>query len=386
MRYLFFVILLLVACSEKHSGGPSSVETQNSIAGTLRLPDGSPAARVSLSVFHADAQAILSEQDAQSDEDGSFSIAVPDSGLFSVVIKGDSEFSGRLFSRGSANPDRHDFTLDKSRTIQISLSPGSFGEDEEVRVRILGTAIDKAWQSSQPLSLTLPSNGDYMLEIEKDSETRTVPMTVTTEQSQHILSPSRDETFTLLDMEQSCRQNNLRLLLGESWNFVMDGNDSNNPSGTSRDMLESCVADSEKGEVIHVSFQPSNEGSWVIFGTDLGIPDIGVNLSSMDSLVFWTKGTCDMSVGFITADILPFSDYEYAQVPYTPSSTWQRISLPASALQFPETSEAYQNRFAWEESSKQTLFLQWSTYQECEFWLDDIQLIGIQYSDLKIQP
>lgn len=386
MRYLLLMLPLLWACSQQNAGGPSSVETQNSIAGTLRMPDGSHAARVNLNVFRADAHVALFGKESQTNADGFFSIEVPDSGLYSVVMESDSGFTGRMLSRASTDPESPNITLSKSRTFQISLSPGSFGENAELRIRILGTAIDLPWQSSLPLSLTVPSNGDYVLEIQKGTELRTIPITVNADQNQIVLSPSPDEMFTLLDMEQSCRQNNLRLLLGESWNFVMDGNDSDNPSGTSRDMLESCTTDPVQGNVVHVSFQPSHEGSWVIFGTDLGIPDIGVNLSSLDSLTFWAKGSCDMSVGFITADILPFSDYLYAQTNFTLSNTWQRVSIPSSSLKFPEDSEAYRKQFTWENSSHQTLFLQWSTYQECEFWLDEVQLIGIQYSDLKIKP
>jgi hypothetical protein len=85
--------------------------------------------------------------------------------------------------------------------------------------------------------------------------------------------------------------------------------------------------------------------------------------------------------------MIAFNDYEYPKSPnFTLSENWSRYSIPSTSLSYAKESEGYQKQLTWLSSSTRTLFLQWSSTSACDFWLDDVQLIGVSYPEMKLNP
>ncbi len=382
------IALLLIACSGANysSGTPSSVETQNSIAGIVLLPNGTPASYARLSLFPADDQTAIIPTQTQCDQRGAFKIAVPDSAVYSLVVDGDAGYTGR-FLLNADSPNDSSLQLDTIRSLFVAVRPGFFGENSALVLQVLGTPVTLNWNASAPTRLDLPGNGSYAIAVSNGVDQRIAIANIAESTDTVWLEIPSIPSINLLDFEEKCYQNNLYTLFGESWNFYMDGNDTLKPSGTNIDFGTTCVSDPIHGTVSHIQFQPSHANSWFVLGTGFGDASIGADLSSLDSLVFWAKGTCDLNVGFVTENMRTFYDYEYPKAPeFALSENWSRYSIPSTSLSFAVESEGYQKQFTWLSSSTRTLLVQWSSTSACDFWLDDVQLIGISYPEMKINP
>lgn len=389
MRNIFIplcVFTLLTACSEKHAGGPSSVETQNSIAGIFTLPDGTPAAQAKVALFHADEQSSAPIASTITDSKGAFTFDVPDSNLYSVVATDNENRSARILQQGkNEHSSNVPFSLAARPHLHVGLMTNAFGAHANVQLGILGTDIHLPWNTDTLISVTPPGPGTYIFTLSLNAEQREVAVTVNESSDTIWLNPNATPRFDLMNFEHSCNQSNLGLLLGESWNFVISG--SGNTQGPALNFMDLCTSDADHGQVAHASLSTSDMDPWLVLGTVFGDETKGVNLSSMDSLVFWARGTCSFSVGFITHDMIKLADYEYAKSPLLNlTEGWSRYTIPANDFQYPQSSDAAKLGLTWENSATRVHFLQWDISGTCDFWLDDVQLVGSTYPDLKITP
>ena len=121
---------------------------------------------------------------------------------------------------------------------------------------------------------------------------------------------------------------------------------------------------------LHVAFafDPGDYNRYGLVGFHLGVVDgDAVDLSGMDSLVLWAKGNGPVRVELVAID--GGVQRVYAKTA-TPGADWTRIVLRLT--DFVSTTGGG----AWAVASTRAVRVQFSVFQDSEFWMDDIRLFG----------
>mgnify|MGYP001577316674 FL=1 len=103
-------------------------------------------------------------------------------------------------------------------------------------------------------------------------------------------------------------------------------------------------------------------------GFHLGSVDgASIDLSGMDSLVLWAKGTGSVRIDLIGMEGGVKRVFAKST---TPGMDWTRIAL------VPTDFVDVEGESTWTKASRQALYLQFSVYSNTEFWLDDIRIFS----------
>lgn len=170
------------------------------------------------------------------------------------------------------------------------------------------------------------------------------------------------------DFEGSQSRSRLGSLIGGGWWYVAaQGMDSQ----TARDigsMRDSSDAHAGKAS-LHAGFTFSSKSSgYGLVGFHFGLTEANsVDLSGLDSLVFWAKGRGDVRVEFVADTGGGVASHALV---VQPDSTWRRFVVAASAL-----SPVNAGR-SWAVDSKRVRFLQFIVFQDADFRLDDLRYYG----------
>lgn len=106
---------------------------------------------------------------------------------------------------------------------------------------------------------------------------------------------------------------------------------------------------------------------------DLDPASVWYSLERIDSVVFWAKGSGRIEFVLRSRDRLDPTRTGTLRAVVDLSSEWTRIALPSGGFSSPEG-------LAWSRSQAKELW--WTTRQDAELWLDQIEFTGIRASDL----
>jgi hypothetical protein len=127
--------------------------------------------------------------------------------------------------------------------------------------------------------------------------------------------------------------------------------------------------DAHSGSSLHAFFTlPASGIRFGLLGFHFGVTETQtVDLSGMDSLVFWAKGSGNVRVemvadtgGGVTSHALVIQ----------PTGTWRRFAVPASSLSPIDAGRS------WAQDSKKVRFLQFIVFESADFRLDDLRYYG----------
>lgn len=378
------LVILLMSCTGQQAGGPSSVETQNSIAATLLLPNGSALAHAKIQLMYADQAQSKPLQESITDSLGNFAFQVSDSAYYSVVAVGDSGVFWRALRKAELQADSQKVMVHSTKpiTVYLKLKPNSWGVGQGMDVFVLGVGERGRWYGDSIFAMSLPGEGDYAIRLVGDQGLREEFFRANSLDTIQ-LELSQETSISLLDFESNCMQNNLRLLAGESWNFIVVGTGLLEPSAAPNNFGLACTQDEERGGFARISYDAQGSKPWVVMGTVLGQNDIGINLNQMDSVEFWAKGIGQAQLGFVTSDMIDLDDYLYVRSPNVElTEVWTRYVFSFHELAYPAGSDALKNGLQWLESAKKVLFLQFNLMTSGELSIDGVRIFGVSYENL----
>jgi hypothetical protein len=176
------------------------------------------------------------------------------------------------------------------------------------------------------------------------------------------------------DFDGSLTRTRLGSLIGGGWWYVASqGAD----SLSTRDIaLTRDTLDARNGRAslrANFAFTSAPAGYGLVgfhFGPTQADP---VDLSGLDSLVFWIKGRGAVRVEFVADTVGGVTSHAYV---VTPNTVWTRHSVPASSLAPIDAGRS------WAVDSKRVRFLQFIVFQTAEFRLDDLHYFGKELHNL----
>ena len=173
--------------------------------------------------------------------------------------------------------------------------------------------------------------------------------------------------WLLDDFEGSETRTRLGLLTGGGWWYVASQK-ADTPSVRDIATMKDA-SDAHAGSSLHAFFTlPANGGGYGLVGFHFGLTEAQtVDLSGLDSLVFWAKGSGKVRVelvadtgGGVTSHALVFQ----------PTASWQHFVVPASKLSPIDAGRI------WTVDSKRVRFLQFIVFDAADFRLDDLRYFG----------
>jgi len=378
----FICLVLLLACDSRHASGPSSVETQNSIAGIVQRSNGQAAAGAHVSVYRASQIGGRPLAEGTTNANGAYSLAVPDARMYSVQIQ-DSGLCARALQEGTTDSTYSQTSvLAKPLHAWLILSPESDWPKDSTTVQLFGANQTWSWNSVQPLAWSVPASGIYALHLTSGAFQAEVVVNVRTEGDTIRIAPTKKPSVLLTNFDNNCTRSDLGFVLGSGWSFALEGGvPAERHLGGGEKYL--CEKDSLRNQVLHVHWVPSTDYFWMDVGFGLGDSTNPMNLAKMDSVIFWAKGTGSLRLELITANIRMNQSNQYAEFPiFTLTANWFRYSFPVTELKFPIGSHADSLGITWLTSASKTNLLQWSSPDSVEFWIDEIRFSGTLLSDL----
>lgn len=173
--------------------------------------------------------------------------------------------------------------------------------------------------------------------------------------------------WLLDDFEGAGTRTRLGLLTGGGWWYVASQS-ADTPSVRDIATMKG-TSDAHAGSSLHAFFTlPEGGGGYGLVGFHFGVTEAQpVDLSGMDSLVFWAKGTGTVRVEFVADTGGGVTSHALV---VQPTANWQRFVVPASSLSPVDAGRR------WAVDSKRVRFLQFIVFDSADFRLDDLRYYG----------
>jgi len=176
------------------------------------------------------------------------------------------------------------------------------------------------------------------------------------------------------DFESARTKTRLGLLTGGGWWYGVELGGDSAMSGTALQISVATLRDSTQSHggkaSLHGRFglDSSKYPRFGVVGFHFGATrTTTVDLSVMDSVVLWTRGSGTVRAEFV---VLQGADTVSYATSFTPAAGWGRIVLkPADLLPVSGTG-------TWKQASRQAYYLQFIVFDSADFWLDDLRLFA----------
>lgn len=409
-------LAMLVACSNdgKDVAG-SSLETENSIAFHVKLANGQNASKAYViihdSKYFADDADLNSTQHPQTDENGILELDSLPRGNYIVEVRG---LQDEQEQKGATTFEITQVDNDSGKVVTVQTGiPASFE----------GKAYtDKypAWIMIRGLEYRVPvdSQGNFSFEslpegvfefVLVHSQTNSAGSTVSQILAESKLCVGCDDSgsVTLVDktappkdtvpkdtatMDTSVTDtiptdtisiDTLKHFVFEDFENAFENDEirdwytafSKNASGSLE--ITDTLSDRD-GYVAHFKCQNDSLYNWALMGRYLGG---AVDMSELDSIVFWAKGTVENYVSFsfdiidpdTTADIQ--SGKAWMHIPLT--EEWSRYTVTPSSLLSVDSNNTGGN-IGWDAVKDKVTNLSIFGGKGGEFWVDDIEVFGLE--------
>lgn len=378
---LILISLSLFACSDKVAGGGSSgSEAGNAITAKIVDGNGTPisGARVRLraaTYFSGDTSNL--RFDLKTEKSGNLFLEKIPAGdwRLEVIHQGKALLRSLTLSGTDSTVNLNIDTIHPVSQVQGSIPlpiiPGT-------HVVIPGTEHSATPDAAGRWVLdSLPAGfheiRQYAMQIRTDNVGYANPVAGT---SVNIgpLSPEH-ESLLLEDFEDGDTRHRYAEFSGEGWWFLSYDTNSVTINPVLGSFPVPLQTDSERGTVLHfqASFDPASPYSWLDCGVQIGRNYQPYSLVSVDSLVFWAKGSGQAIVTLHFADTVgtPKEPEYFLTLP----AVWTRIAIPMDSITVAGTTSASALRTG-------ITSLSWVFIANAELWLDGITLVGVSRQEL----
>ncbi len=390
---LLLAIMALCACSDRDVSGISSVETQNAFLIRVVRGDSMPASNVVARVRAVDfirnvepdsVENFLAEYVADSLGRIRLDGLAVDSVTIEILNEGEGVFK-KLLAKDVRDGDSVQYVLEKTGSVHGKV--------------YLPDGVDYAWVQVYGTDRLVKTDNEGFYEMDSlppyeyglriivgDSVVEHSAMVGVGEDTRANVSVFEPDSIKVLDFEFAEAQFIIRELdISESG--YMSSTDSNvmvSPKvatvpNTRKDIAEFIVdaGAGRDGNALHWK-SSAGIGSWSFFGIWVCTENSPCDLSAMDSVVYYVRGTGVISIIFET---LGSSNVEGKTLAYDTLKTndeWRRVSIKPS--NFKPRDDLYGN-LGWDVISKTVTTISIAAYDDTEVWIDDITLYGVKPSD-----
>ncbi|MBQ3716468.1 MAG: carboxypeptidase regulatory-like domain-containing protein [Fibrobacter sp.] len=382
-------MLCLVGCgSESTDVAGSSLETENSVAFSVSLSNGSPAAHAKVIVRPASFLAGANQQvttnyiNAETDENGFLKVNTMDVGSYIIEARNDSLKGFEKIEITKADTGIIEMPLRVQKPGALSGKVNLPDGTGSVTVSVRG--LDYSVQTDTSGLFEFESLPEGKIEVvafiysdstykdENGWESHVEDMRIIGSKSAEIKSKKTIDSLEIGEPEPF---------------YALFADFENGTSGWHTGVsqyaeakLESEQVDDRDGWVAHFTSVNDSALNWALMGYAFKNP---VDFSGLDSVVFWAKGTDHISVSFdvnadSTEDVVTGKSWTHLDL----DSVWTRYCVtPADMLDSSDTNG--ENR-GWDAVKTHiTHFSLFSGPGTSEFWIDDIEFFGIKKSKLK---
>ena len=390
---LLLAIMALCACSDRDVSGISSVETQNAFLIRVVRGDSMPASNVVARVRAVDfirnvepdsVEHFLAEYVADSLGRIRLDGLAVDSVTIEILNEGEGVFR-KILAKDVRDGDSVQYVLEKTGSVhgKVYLPDGVdyawvqvYGTDRLVKTDNEGFyEMDSLPPYEYGLRIIV---GDSVVE-----HSATVGVGEDTRANVCVFEP---DSIKVLDFEFAEAQFIIRELdISESG--YMSSTDSNvkvSPKvatvpNTRKDIAEFIVdaGAGRDGNALHWK-SSAGIGSWSFFGIWVCTENSPCDLSAMDSVVYYVRGTGVISIIFETLGSSNVEGKTLAYDTLKTSDEWRRVSIKPSM--FKPRDDLYGN-LGWNVISKTVTTISIAAYDDTEVWIDDITLYGVKPSD-----
>jgi hypothetical protein len=385
---LLFVLFALWACSDDKVSGISTVETENAFLIRVVRGDSLPAANVVARVRTVD---FVRDSANESEVPEFFVEYVADSlgrihidslavevASIEIVSEGEGVFR-RLFARDVREGDSVQFVLEKTGSLHGKV--------------YLPEGVDYAWVQVYGTDrlVKTDSNGFYEMDslppfeyimriVVGDSVVKNSAKVDAGEESLANVYAFEPDSVKVLDFESDNEKffiNDLGISV-TGYMAVTDTSVRTTPSIDEN--FASFLVDAgagREGKALHWE-SSAGFGFWSFFGTWVCKEKSPCNLSAMDSVVFYARGTGIYSIIFESLGKSNLEGKTLANDTLKSSDEWKRVCIKPS--DFKPRDDLYGN-FGWDAVSEAVTTITVAAYDSTEVWIDDITLYGVKPSD-----
>ena len=384
---LLLVLIALWACSDDKVSGISTVETENAFLIRVVRGDSLPASHVVARV-----RAVDFVRNAESDSAEEFfaeyvadslgyirlnGFAV-DSVTIEIINEGEGVFK-KLLARDVRDGDSVQFVLEKTGSLhgKVYLPEGV----DYAWVQVYGTDRLVKTDSNGFYELDSLPPFDYDLRVIVGDSVVTNAATVGAgEESFANVYTFEPDSVKVLDFESDNETffiNDLGISVS-GYMIVTDTSVKTIPSINENfaKFIDDAGAGRE-GKVLHWKTSAS-PGLWSFFGTWVCKEKSPCNLSAMDSVVFYARGTGIYSIIFESLGKSNLEGKTLANDTLKSNDEWKRVCIKPS--NFKPRDDMYGN-FGWDAVSEAVTTITVAAYDSTELWIDDITLYGVKPSD-----
>jgi len=382
-------MLCLVGCgSESTDVAGSSLETENSVAFSVSLSNGSPAAHAKVIVRPASFLAGANQQvttnyiNAETDENGFLKVNTMDVGSYIIEARNDSLKGFEKIEITKADTGIIEMPLRVQKPGALSGKVNLPDGTGSVTVSVRG--LDYSVQTDTSGLFEFESLPEGKIEVvafiysdstykdENGWESHVEDMRIIGSKSAEIKSKKTIDSLEIGEPEPF---------------YALFADFENGTSGWHTGVsqyaeakLESEQVDDRDGWVAHFTSVNDSALNWALMGYAFKNP---VDFSGLDSVVFWAKGTDHISVSFdvnadSTEDVVTGKSWTHLDL----DSVWTRYCVtPADMI---DSSDTNGDNRGWDAVKTHiTHFSLFSGPATSEFWIDDIEFFGIKKSKLK---
>lgn len=390
---LLLMVLLFVACSNDKVAGISTVETENAYLIQIVHEDSVPAVGVLARMRAASFVRSVGDDSAGAEYYEEFvtdslgqiridSLTVQEAAI-EVVDAGEGLFT-RILAKDIKSGDSVQYALRKTGSLRgkVYLPEGV----EHAWVQVYGT--DRLVKTDSEGFYEMDSLPPYeygLRVIVGDSIVEQVSTVGAGEAARANVCAFEPDSVKVLDFESADAQFVIREL-GISEAGYMSSTDTSVKTTpevaivpeTREDIAEFFVeaGAGRDGNALHW-VSSAGHGYWSFYGTWVCPEESPCNLSATDSIVFYARGNGVISIALET---LGSSNEEGKTLAYDTLKTdkWERrVITPAN---FKPRDDKYGN-LGWDVISRAVTTISIASYDETEFWIDDVVFYGIKPSD-----
>ena len=398
MKKLFLLLVLsacffFCACSDKDVAGISSVETQNAFLIRVVHNDSLPAVNAVARVRSADFVRNIAEDSAETlffreyrtDSLGCIridSLAV-DTAMIEIIDKGDGVIR-KIHAAEVQDGDSVQFVLEKTGSLRGKVYLPEGVDYAWVQVYGIDRLVKTDSRGFYELDSLAPYD-EYSLQVVIGDTVvqQSAEVKVGGETSSNVYAFEPD-SVKVLDFEMGKADFILEEfnLHATGYLMVTDTSVVTVPavSDDASNAVESAGAGRE-GKALHWK-SSAGFGVWSIFGIWICTEKSPCDLTKLDSVVYYVRGTGHYSFAFEALGKTNVEGKALNQDTLLTKDEWKRVCVKPSDFIGPDSSWG---NFGWDAVKKTVTTISILAYDEAEIWIDDITLYGIKPSDFAVK-
>ena len=384
---LLLVLMALCACSDDKVSGISTVETENAFLIRVVRGDSLPASNVVARVRTVDfvrnvgsdsADEFFAEYVADSLGYIRLNALAVDSVTIEIVNNGEGVFR-KILAKDVREGDSVQFVLEKTGSLRgkVYLPEGV----DYAWIQVYGTdrLVKTDSKGFYEMDSLPPFEYDLRV-IVGDSVVANAAKVSAGKESLANVYTFEPDSVKILDFESDNEKffiNDLGISV-TGYMAVTDTSVKTTPSIDEK--FASFLVDAgagRKGKALHWE-SSAGFGFWSFFGTWVCKEKSPCNLSAMDSVVFYARGTGVISIIFESLGSSNIEGKTLANDTLKSSEEWKRVCIKPS--NFKARDDLYGN-FGWDLVSEAVTTITVASYNETEVWIDDVTLYGVKPSD-----